>query len=317
MRPASNGPSSETGVVRHSIKNPPPKLLAPETGRSDATCRGVEPMGLNPFLKRAGLQSSGTNRRRSTRVEFVTRIILSGRDANGQTFREETETDTVNLHGARLKTTHKLLVGMQVTIAHPQTGQAEKAVCVRVEEPAQGESTRHISVQLVRPGNVWGLENPPPDWALVAANVLGQNDPTVSGRFRALTSAVSPAGEAQAALLEKRSTELLESILGILRQQAEAITASALQEFEARLKKAEAEAGGRIDERTEKAMADVANFVETLREDMAEQLTARSVQMVDAAEVELRARVAEMLAPLMEITGHAIPPKSAEATHKK
>jgi hypothetical protein len=274
-------------------------------------------MGLNPFLKRAGSQVSGANRRRSTRVEFVTPVILSGHDASGHTFREETETTTVNLHGARVRTTHKILIGMQVTVAHPQTGQAEKAVCVRVEEPAQGESARYIAVQLVRPGNIWGLENPPADWALVAANVLGQNDPTLSGRFRALVSAVPAAAESQAALLEKRSAELVESILGILRQQAQAVTNGALQEFENRLKKAEAEAESRMDKRTEKAMAEVANFVETLREDMAEQLTARSAQMVEGAEEELRTRVAEMLAPLMGITSHSAPGKPAGLSPKK
>lgn len=271
-------------------------------------------MGLNPFLKRAASQASGTNRRRSTRVEFVTRVILSGHDATGQSFREETETTTVNLHGARIRTTHKILIGMQVTIVNPQNGQAEKAVCVRVEED---DAARYVAVQLVRPGNIWGLEKPPADWALVAANVLGQNDPTVSGRIRALASAATPVTESQAALLEKRSAELVESILGILRQQAEAVTNGALQEFEGRLKKAEAEAESRMEERTEKAMAEVANFVETLREDMVEQLTARSAQMVEGAEEELRARVAEMLAPLMGITSHSAPAKPAGLSPKK
>ena len=131
-------------------------------------------MSSNPFSsKRSASQASQSNRRRSTRVEFAMPVVLSGRNANGQTFREETVTSTVNLHGARVGTRQPILVGMQVTIEIPKNGVVRKAVCVRAGERSEDGTTEYIALQLVRPGNIWGLENPPADWAEVAEQVLG------------------------------------------------------------------------------------------------------------------------------------------------
>ena len=131
-------------------------------------------MGQSPFVKRPGSPGLELGRRRSTRVEAAIRIILTGRDASGQPFREETETTTVNLQGARLKTRYQVLDGIQVGIENPRTGAAEKAICVRVEEPAPGQTARYIAIQLLNPGNVWGIENPPADWEIVAAELGGR-----------------------------------------------------------------------------------------------------------------------------------------------
>ena len=87
-------------------------------------------MGHSPFAGRSGSRTEAANRRRSTRLDRVVPIVLSGRDATGQVFRERTETCTVNLHGAKIKTRQPILVGMPITVDNPTTGGAEKSICV-------------------------------------------------------------------------------------------------------------------------------------------------------------------------------------------
>ena len=129
-------------------------------------------MGQIPF-RRSGTADSAASRRRSTRVEFSVPIVLTGRDAAGQPFREETETSTVNLRGCKLRTRHSVLVGMQVGLENPRLGVSGKAICVWVGETPPGETAHDIAVQLLKPGNLWGLENPPDDWERVAAELGG------------------------------------------------------------------------------------------------------------------------------------------------
>ena len=72
----------------------------------------AEPTKTHPFFQSPfSRQPGGTNRRRSTRVDLVLPVVLSGRDASGETFREETQTATVNLHGAKIETTRNVLGG--------------------------------------------------------------------------------------------------------------------------------------------------------------------------------------------------------------
>jgi hypothetical protein len=99
-------------------------------------------------------------------------MILSGRDAAGQAFREETETSIVNLHGCRVRTTHQVLVGMLVTLDCPRANLSAKAVCVHVWEDSPGETGHHIAVQLLKPQNLWGLENPLADWQIIAETLV-------------------------------------------------------------------------------------------------------------------------------------------------
>lgn len=280
-------------------------------------------MDQNPFTRRSGTQVSAINRRRSSRVDFKTPVILSGRDAHGEAFREETVTTTVNLHGARVKTSRQILVGMQVSIEHPPSGQAGKAICVRLEEPLPGESAHYIAVQLVRPGNIWGLENPPADWETVAAQVLGPVTPApppsifAEGSDVAAPASALPIIDSQPASWEQQSPELVESVLQTVRQQVQTLMNNALRQFENRLKQMEAEAGNRTEQRSEKALADVAAVVETLRADIAAQLTAHGAQVVDSAEQELHARVSEILAPLMGLSANVLIANQAETLPKK
>ena len=50
-------------------------------------------MGQSPFAKKGLFPQARTNRRRSSRIDYKIPVVLSGRDAAGEKFREETETD--------------------------------------------------------------------------------------------------------------------------------------------------------------------------------------------------------------------------------
>jgi hypothetical protein len=281
-------------------------------------------MGQSPFAKRPVTTDAGAAKRRSTRVDYACPLILSGRDAGGQAFREETETSTVNLHGCKLRTTHQVLVGMLVTLDCPRSQLSGKAVCVIVWEPAPGQTAHNIAVQLVKPQNLWGLENPPADWQAVAeALVHGRG---VQPRREAAAETVSrpaappvpaapsgPSIDLQLADLEMRSAQMMESVLQIIRTQAEQIVANTLQEFRQQVGALTKDAEERLRQRAEQAYDDVASSLTTLRADLAEQLTQRTEQVVGSAEEALRAKVGELFATLLK----PAPSKPAEPPPRK
>jgi hypothetical protein len=269
-------------------------------------------MGSHPFSRKSASQVSQANRRRSTRVDFSTPVIISGRDATGQAFREETATTTVNLHGAGLCLEHRILIGMQVTIENPQNGLKEKAVCVRRDEPSQEGSPQFVALQLVRPANIWGMENPPADWAQVAAEEGASASLGVAKRERDRRD-LSPS-QTQ---LEQRSAEIVESILRVVRQQVEAITQAALGDMEKRLNDMETAAASRLGVRVEESLAQTATLLESMKKDCAEQMSSCSTKLVAASEQDLRSVFSEMLAPLVGVSAPITPVNRVETFLKK
>lgn len=234
-------------------------------------------MSQSPFAKRFPSQGAQTCGRRSTRVDRVVPMVLSGRDASGQVFREETETCTVNLHGARLQTRHQILVGMQVTVENPASGKAEKAICVRVEPPQPGEDFHYIAVQLVHPCNLWDITDPPEDWARVQAEMI---DGVVPSRHEPakLTRpapthppptrvAPQPDPDQIVAEIERKAVALIEPLVANLRRQTEEIVVEAFGQFEARLEESAARAETRASAHAEQALAGFKSAVEACQVD--------------------------------------------------
>lgn len=274
----------------------------------------THPFFQSPFSRHPG----GSNRRRSTRVDLVLPIVLSGRDASGETYREETQTATVNLHGAKVETTRNVLVGMQVSIENPLTGAVEKAVCVRVYESPPGQSTHFIATQLVRPGNIWGIEDPPADWNDVARSMLGKPTapprPAVATRLETAEPVPAmPILESQSVTAEQQASNLTESILEVFRQQIQVLAEETFRSFENRLKQLEAESTDRIRDRAKESLNGASSLLDAMREDAASQMATQSAEAVAAAEQEIRARVAEILAPLTGI-GSALSPEKHTRT---
>ncbi len=280
-------------------------------------------MGQGPFGKRPTVQDAGASRRRSTRVDHVAPVILTGRDASGQVFHEETETSTVNFHGCKLRTHHKVMVGMQVGIENPETGMAEKAICVWVGETPPDQIAHDIAIQLLNPKNMWGLENPPADWNAQTEARAGAQPPAPqrvskvakspapvasSAAASAVAAGMAASLDLQVGELEQRAAQLVESVLEKVRKQSQEVVGETLQEFERRLKELVAGAEARVRERAEKAYEEVESSLQTLRADLASQLTERTDQVVESAEEALRSKVAEMFSMLVSPTS----PKQAE-----
>lgn len=266
----------------------------------------AQPTSTHPFFRSPFSRHPETNRRRSTRLDLVIPIILSGRDAKGETFRDETQTATVNLHGAKVSTPREILVGMLVTVENPANGAVEKAVCVRIYVNEPDEAEHFIALQLVRPGNIWGVENPPEDWETVAANLLGRGAPSrrtvMTQPVVATPDAVVPVIESQEVPLEQQAADIADSVLHSLRQQIEALTNAALQDFEARLKQLEVEAASTIESQIKDSLSGAGSMTDAMREDAAEQMAAHAAETVAAAEQDLRNKVAAILAPLTNLT---------------
>ena len=243
-------------------------------------------MSFSPFAKRLPYQNPQSRRRRSTRVEVSVPVLLSGRDASGQTFRELTETSTVNLHGARVKTRNCILVGMQITAENPATGKTEKAICVRVEEPEPGESRHFIAIQLVHPCNLWQIENPPEDWARIQAELVdgvtavkrdtGKAAVPVSGQHRAVVPGSRPDTEQSSADVEGRMAAIVESLVANLRKQSEEIVMEAFRQIEVHLEDSAARLEARVNAHAEQAMAEFNSSVEASRAEAAAEIARES-----------------------------------------
>ncbi len=150
-------------------------------------------MDNNTSSQPANDPDSSAEERRSTRIDFVTTVLLSGKDAGGAPFREFTQTSVVNLHGCRLRTSYRITVGMLVSIECPKAGMAGKGVCVRVWDAKSGATAYEIAVQLVRPQNLWGVPNPPADWESAVKTMVQGRTPQAEPPAPAPVPAVSPA----------------------------------------------------------------------------------------------------------------------------
>jgi len=340
-------------------------------------------MDNNPFSQSAAAQDSGTIRRRSTRIDYVTTVLLSGKDAGGTPFREFTQTSIVNLHGCKVRTSYRIMVGMLVTVECPKAGASGKGVCVRVWDPQPGVAGHDIAVQLIKPQNLWGVPNPPPDWEIVAkAMVQGRTERTgrtaapplpgasaptappteratarfqapvlpgapapmapsterttarlqapilssapapmappaerATGRFQAPVSPSAPspvpptvvaptrpvpiAGpttEQRLAELERRATQLVQSVLDIMRGQAEELTRNSLEEFRQQVDALIQNAEERMRQTFQQAYEESAASLIGLRTDLMDQMAARGAQMIRSTEDTLRTRLRPRLA---------------------
>ena len=301
-------------------------------------------MDNNPFMQPAKPQDPLTSGRRSTRIDFVTTVLLSGKDASGTPFREYTQTAKVNLHGCKVRTSYRILVGMLVSLECPKSGTSGKGVCIRVWDPPPGVVGHEIAVQLIKPQNLWGVPNPPPDWELVAKNMVhgraGQGESPARSAAPAAPSpaapipaprapvipppiapvappvvaparpapAAGPTTEQRLSELERRSTQLLESVLDILRGQAEEYTRNCLEEFRQQVDAVIQDAESRLRQDFQQSYEESANSLIGLRTDLMEQMTARGAQVIRSAEDTLRSRVLSQPAPVQK-TAPAKPPE--------
>lgn len=301
-------------------------------------------MDNNPFSQSTKSQDSGVARRRSTRIDFVTTVLLSGKDATGTPFREYTQTATVNLHGCKVRTSYKIVVGMLVNLECPKAGTSGKGVCIRVWDPSPGVAGHEIAVQLIKPQNLWAVPNPPADWEVVAKSMVQgrttqheRPTPTPAPVAHSMATATIPAPRAatlppppvaqpvrpavsagptvdqRLAELERRATQLVESVLDIMRGQAEELTRNSLEEFRQQVDALIQDSEIRMRQGLLQAYEESAASLISLRTDLMEQITTRGTQIIRSTEDNLRTRLLSQSAA----ADQAAPVKPPEPVTKK
>lgn len=98
--------------------------------------------------------------RRSDRIDLELRITVSGTDAQGQDFMEETYTTIVGRHGAKIVLARPLVPDQELTIRCAGSGRESDAWVVgHLGEDAEG---KYYSVKFLDPQvDVWNIEFPP------------------------------------------------------------------------------------------------------------------------------------------------------------
>jgi hypothetical protein len=163
---------------------------------------------ISPFARRPRVSTipsadttfgfTGTEGRRSTRIERPVPLLITGHDGLGQEFLERTSAVSLNLHGCRYPSRHDCHVGSWITL---QIGEAPlgeivttvKAQVRSVQIPRNLRELYHVGVELETPSNVWRVPAPPPDW-LTAAELPPSKEQTAAatGPGRAPTAEDMP-----------------------------------------------------------------------------------------------------------------------------
>ena len=120
--------------------------------------------------------------RRSARLSIIVPVTVHGTDAGGQSFKENTWTISVNKHGGRIATFHRLAVDDQVVIENPLLGRTAKGRVNRVCEKRFAEDPYEVCVELVEAQNVWGVKLPAEDWERERQVVLGERKAQAAAR---------------------------------------------------------------------------------------------------------------------------------------
>jgi hypothetical protein len=228
-------------------------------------------------------EQTSEDARRSTRVSLSVPIVISGKDADQNDFKEETRTLVVNEHGAKIVTVHQLAMGAEILIENPALSTSAKATVAWVGPEYRPGELHQVGLQLYEPRNVWGIEFRPDDWSAgVSAGGALPGAPLSSGPGHA------PRDIAGALVPESAR----ESLAGQLRTVAEEIATRFLQELQGT---AEAQAR-EFQERLGKLAQRIGMQLEV---DLHERATAAKEQEIGAIVEQVRS-VAERLSAAKE-----------------
>ena len=102
--------------------------------------------------------------RRSTRISIAIPITITGKDANGRLFKENTRTVILNKHGAKIVTVHQLALGAEVLLENRALGRTAKTTVAWLGDRQSSRDPTEVGIQLMEAENIWGIELPPDDW---------------------------------------------------------------------------------------------------------------------------------------------------------
>lgn len=122
------------------------------------------PIQMSSPVKETRPASTGVAGRRSTRLSIAIPIAISGKDAAGNLFKENSRTAVINKQGAKILTTRQLALGAEVVIENRALGLSGKAIVVWIGDRVSTKEAVEMGVQLLESANIWGIEFPPEDW---------------------------------------------------------------------------------------------------------------------------------------------------------
>ena len=108
-------------------------------------------------------------KRRSSRLRFGCRIVVSGKDSKGNAFTEDTETLMISKFGASLRTSMQYTLGQIVTVRTKDQGTVSQFQVVWIGKPDTSQAGQ-IGIELLDARRFWGIEFPPEDWGARSSN---------------------------------------------------------------------------------------------------------------------------------------------------
>lgn len=103
-------------------------------------------------------------RRRSQRVLMQVAVRVSGKDAQGATFEEDTNTLAINAHGALVLTSARVTSGSVITMRHKATNEEQECHVAFLGPVRSGKSEIGLEFSAPRP-SFWRVAFPPEDWS--------------------------------------------------------------------------------------------------------------------------------------------------------
>jgi hypothetical protein len=246
---------------------------------------------------------------------------------------------------------------MHVGIENPSNGMSGNAVCVRILDEPPGGAAREIAIQLVAAKNMWGVENPPPDWRAIeeSARLCPQITPaSVPAMVTAPEAPLQPQLaqveqcvakmveaavqdlrarlddilrdalqsfqerlEGMAAETEQRVARAVDPALQDYRNRLDDVTRSAFESVQPRLDTIAAEAEARVTRQSNEALAELDSKVGAFRSVLKDELTARREQAVLDAEKALRSKMAAMASAILSSVSDSRNPTTEQASPEK
>jgi hypothetical protein len=113
---------------------------------------------------------SGRPARRSTRVDRAIALAVAGVDSFRGPYHEEVSTITISAHGCRYESKYEVLPNASVLLELNGKGPDSKPVSTRgrvkwTKRLAEAGILYQTAIELDAPGNIWGIDSPPSDWA--------------------------------------------------------------------------------------------------------------------------------------------------------
>jgi hypothetical protein len=108
-------------------------------------------------------------KRRSTRIYSSIPLAIQGSDAFRGPYLEHVHTLTVNCHGCRYRSKYEVIQGDMVYLELKLSSECRATYSCQaqvkwVQRLMTKDSRFEVALELVAPGNIWGIVSPPDDW---------------------------------------------------------------------------------------------------------------------------------------------------------